>query len=78
VEEVYLARDSRLERDIAIKVLPAHLSSGAITCGGDSTARSNSKAPREDQFGAGNGDRTRDIHLGKEVLCFGMLRDACG
>jgi hypothetical protein len=28
--------------------------------------------------GAGNGDRTRDFHLGKKMLSFGTLADACG
>ncbi len=28
--------------------------------------------------GAGNGGRTRDIHLGKKVLSSGTLRDAWG
>jgi uncharacterized protein len=42
MDEVYLARDSKLERDIATKVPPSHLTLDAITSGGDSTARSNS------------------------------------
>jgi hypothetical protein len=29
-------------------------------------------------IGAGNGGRTRDIHLGKERLRFGTLRDPSG
>jgi hypothetical protein len=46
MDGVYLARDSKLERDIAIKVLPAQLTSDAIASGGDSTARSNSNTLR--------------------------------
>jgi len=55
----YRARDSKLQRDIAIKALSVHLTSDAIASGGDSTARSNSNARREEQSGAGNGGRAR-------------------
>jgi hypothetical protein len=41
---VYLARDSKLERDIAIKVLPAHLTSEPLRLAAILPPRSNSNA----------------------------------
>ena len=37
--EVYRARDTRLDRDVAIKVLPAHLAADRRGCGRASSAR---------------------------------------